>query len=93
MGCLAGFYECKNDGVLLQTGMLTVEPRPQLTLTPIRRNVGCQAGLVSVVQLECCVQRPYQVQLKNQSLTAQVVTQPGTAARGYISLAYGTRLQ
>ena len=75
------------------TGMLTVKPVPQLTVKPILRNVGCEAGQHSVVELECCVQLPYQVQLKNQSLTAQVVTQPGTAARGYISLAYGTRLQ
>ena len=73
--------------------MLAVKPVPQLTLRPISRNVGCEAGQVSVVELECCVQRPYQVQLKNQTLTAQVVTQPGTGARGYISLAHDARLK
>ena len=73
--------------------MLKVKPVPQLTLRPISRNVGCEAGQVSIVELECCVQRPYQVQLKDQSLTAQVVSQQGTGARGYISLAYVARLK
>ena len=93
MGSLAGFYKCTYAESSQVTGVLTVKPRPQLNLKPLSRTVGCVAGGERVVELECCVQSPYEVQLNDPTLTAQVIPQPGTGARGYISLAYGARLK
>ncbi|CAL8312971.1 unnamed protein product [Boreogadus saida] len=68
------FYKCTHaDGSV--TGVLTVKPRPQLNLKPLSRTVGCKAGEESVVELECCVQSPYEVQLNDTTLTAQVIPQ------------------
>ena len=93
MGSLAGFYNCTFADGFQVTGVLTVKPRPQLNLKPLSRTVGCEADVVSMVKLECCVQSPYEVQLNDTTLTVQETIQLGTGARGYISLAYGARLK
>ena len=96
---MAGCYKCKAGGL---TGyeFLTVWPVPLLTLTPIRRTVGCEAGRLSVVYVTCCAQGPFRdpswdptpLLLVNSTLIKDRFL-PGTGARGYISLAYGARLK
>ncbi|CAL8312966.1 unnamed protein product [Boreogadus saida] len=71
MGSLAGFYKCTYADDSHVTGVPTVKPRPQLNLKPLSRTVGCEAGQESVVELECCVQSPYEVQLNDTTLTVQ----------------------
>ena len=83
------------------SSFLTVWPVPLLTLTPIRRTVGCEAGRLSVVYVTCCAQGTFRA-LRSWDPTAFLLVNstlikdrflPGTGARGYISLAYGARLK
>lgn len=71
--CYLADYRCRlrNGIVFEQKGSFTVSPTPRLTVTPIRRNVECQAGQSSQTQVECCVQEPYRVILVEGSETLQ----------------------
>ncbi|XP_030200280.1 adhesion G-protein coupled receptor F1-like [Gadus morhua] len=71
------FYKCTYAESSQVTGVLTVKPRPQLNLKPLSRTVGCEADVVSMVKLECCVQSPYEVQLNDTTLTVQETIQLG----------------
>lgn len=77
---ISGRYECKlrqGQSVFRQIarGIFTIKERPLIQVTPIRRKVKCENG--KQVELQCSVQSPYKVTLKNSSDAGEPLTTPG----------------